>query len=97
MAFKTNFSVFSNYLNYIFQFSLWLKSLVVLLLLASIVFYDKNLALGNKFRLIAITWFLSPMVIGYFYSVHRNAVLQYSVLIFSFPFFLLLCFHCSGI
>ncbi|MBA2406633.1 MAG: glycosyltransferase family 39 protein [Chitinophagales bacterium] len=83
---------FSNYLNYIFQFSLWLKSLVVLLLLASLVLRNKNIASGNKFRLLAITWFLTPMLIGYFYSVHRNAVLQYSVLIFSFPFFLLFIF-----
>ncbi len=89
---KPTSQFFSNYLNYIFQFSLGLKSLVALLLLASIFFYDKNLASGNKFRLLAIIWFLSPMVIGYFYSLHRNAVLQYSVLIFTFPFFLLFMF-----
>ena len=46
----------------------------------------------NKFRIIAISWFLIQFIIGYFYSVKVNPVLQYSTLIFVFPFLLMFLF-----
>jgi hypothetical protein len=44
------------------------------------------------FRFLALSWFLLVFLSGYFYSVYVNAVLQFSVLIFVFPFLLLFLF-----
>jgi len=41
-------------------------------------------------RTILLSWFSLPIIIGYYYSVHFNPVIQYSMLIFSFPYFLIL-------
>ncbi|HEY0978597.1 MAG TPA: glycosyltransferase family 39 protein [Flavobacteriales bacterium] len=38
---------------------------------------------------IAGVWGMGPLLIGYLYSVHRAPVLQYSMLLFSFPFLLI--------
>lgn len=46
----------------------------------------------NKFRIISLVWFFAPFFIGYYYSIYVNPVLQYSILIFSFPFLLLFVF-----
>jgi len=46
----------------------------------------------NKFRILALIWFVFPFLVGYYYSVWVNPVLQRSVLLFSFPFLLLLVF-----
>lgn len=46
----------------------------------------------HKFHLLAILFFLLPLLIGYAYSIWRNPVLQHSVLIFSVPFLLLFLF-----
>ncbi len=46
----------------------------------------------TKFHLLAISWFVIMFLIGYFYSLLRNPILQYSILIFSFPFLLLFLF-----
>ncbi len=51
--------------------------------------YDKS---QNKFRILALIWFVLPFLVGYYYSVWVNPVLQRSVLLFSFPFLLLLVF-----
>ncbi len=45
-----------------------------------------------KDRIVLLLWFLLPMLIGYFYSVYRNPVLQNRVLIFSMPFLLIFIF-----
>ncbi|MBK9732249.1 MAG: glycosyltransferase family 39 protein [Chitinophagaceae bacterium] len=83
---------FRNYLNYIFHFSPWLKGLVIGLILTSIVFHSAHLKARYKFRIIALCWFLLPFFIGFYYSIYRNAVLQYSVLIFTFPYLLFFIF-----
>lgn len=83
---------FSNYLDYIFHFSIWMKGLMIGLILTSIICHSPDLKTLYKFRIVAICWFLLPFCIGYYYSVYRNAVLQYSVLIFTFPYLLLFCF-----
>lgn len=46
----------------------------------------------NPFRFICLVWFFLPFSIGYFYSLYINPVLQYSILIFSFPFLLIFLF-----
>jgi len=46
----------------------------------------------KKRILLALSLYLLPMLIGYFYSVYRTPVLQYSILIFSFPFLFIALF-----
>ncbi len=46
----------------------------------------------NRFHWVGIGWFILPFSVMYFYSVHVNPVLQYSSLLFSIPFVLLVVF-----
>lgn len=46
----------------------------------------------TKLQVLSLFMFLLPFLTGYFYSVYKNPVLQYSVLIFSFPFLLIFIF-----
>ena len=99
-------SFFINYISYIFHFSKFLYCFVALLIVGSIFlfvsFKSKNKpqinsiglvkAKSNTFRIISFFWFVIPIIIGYCYSVFVNPVLQYSMLIFSFPFFLFFIF-----
>lgn len=46
----------------------------------------------HKFRILSLAWYLLPFIIGFSYSVWKAPVLQFSTLIFSFPFLLILFF-----
>jgi uncharacterized membrane protein len=46
----------------------------------------------NKFQLIGISWFLISFLAGYIKSVYSMPVLQYSCLIFTYPFLVLVFF-----
>ena len=46
----------------------------------------------SKFHILALSWFLIMFLVGYFYSIWRNPILQFSILIFSFPFLILFLF-----
>ena len=46
----------------------------------------------KKFHSLSLTWFILPFLIGFSYSVWKAPVLQYSTLIFSYPFFLIFIF-----
>src|SRR6185436_3326161 len=46
----------------------------------------------SKFHVLCLLWFILPFFIGYYYSKLVNPVLQYSTLLFGFPFLLLLIF-----
>ncbi len=52
----------------------------------------KLIAKPSRFQILAISWFLIMFLIGYFYSLWRNPILQHSILLFSFPFLLLFIF-----
>jgi hypothetical protein len=87
---------FGNYLQYVFDFSWLVITLVVLLVVGSFFVLDKEWKSKNRLRLLCACWFLMPFIVGYLYSRYRNPVLQYSVLIFSFPYLLLLLFSFFG-
>ena len=70
------------------------NSLFVVLLLAAVAFgcmYKGHDTLRQN-RLLALLFFSLPALIAYFYSVLKNPVFQYSILLFSFPFLLLFMF-----
>lgn len=59
--------------------------------LLSVLIYHLDIAF-SKLQAVCIAWFLIPFLAGYYYSVEINAVLQYSTLLFSFPFLLVFIF-----
>ncbi len=85
-----------DYLSYVFQFSWFVLALVVLLLVLSITWRKKGEQTDYRLVLVSFTWFFIPLLTGFLYSVYVNPVLQFSVLIFSFPFLLFLLFFCAN-
>ena len=83
------------HINYIFNNSAFT---VVVFAIASVLLTWK----GRQFRNIpgipwlAFGWFILPMAIGFVYSILVNPVLQHPVLIFSFPFLIMLLFMAAG-
>jgi hypothetical protein len=80
------------FLKYIFHYSYWMYALVFALMMLSLFLYSRNLKESNKFRILCISWFIFMLLILYVYSIYRSPVLQYSSLIFPFPFLLMFLF-----
>lgn len=74
------------FMSYFFQDSLWYQISIVCVLL--IVGFKKGLQFNWKPLFIGLFVFFSCFSIGYFYSIHRTPVIQFSVLIFASPFLL---------
>jgi len=83
------------HLYYIFDQSKYIL-LVFLLTMLVLVYLNKEIEVSLRFRLFLGVWFLVPVVIGYIYSIKVNPVLQHPVLIFSFPYFIILIFSYAG-
>ena len=86
-------SFFLTYIRYIFHYS------TIFILLAAVLFLFgvslsimKHYRIVSKYRLVALAWFFIPLLTAYFYSVKVNPILQYSILIFSFPYLLMFLF-----
>ena len=82
---------FVNYLSYIFNYSVLSLAVTLLVILFGAVERNRQ-ALSYKHYLLFFSWFLIPLLAGFFYSRYVNAVLQFSVLIFSFTYLLFLLF-----
>lgn len=74
---------------YIFNSSLGL--MIVVLFFAAVGLFFNFRRTGKRQIAMLMLW-LIPMLTGYFYSIHVNPVLQHSVLLFSFPFLIMLLF-----
>jgi len=85
-------SFIPDYLKYVFHFSRSVFILVGALIIAGIVLSIKNGFTKPEFFAISLAWFIMPLLIGFWYSVKVNPVLQPSMLLFSFPFLLLSLF-----
>ncbi len=85
---ENNFLI--KFIAYIFHYSIVTGGLVSIVALFYFITYLRAPDERNKFRLICFIWFISPFLIGFFYSRRVNPVLQFSVLLFSFPYFILL-------
>jgi hypothetical protein len=77
------------YISYIFQYSIVSLFVVAGLMIFGFVKREK---MNYKWLIVSILWFFLPFLIGFFYSKYINAVLQHSVLIFSFPFLFFILF-----
>jgi len=85
---------FFRFVNWIFHYSVWSWSALVIVLLILIFTKGKfaYAAKANKKRLLLLSWFILPIVIGYTYSVLQSPIIQYSMLIFSTPYLFMLLF-----
>ncbi|MCD4788662.1 MAG: glycosyltransferase family 39 protein [Bacteroidales bacterium] len=83
---------FLNYIEYILHFSNLMFVISCLLIVVGFIYFSKNFKETNKFRILSFSWFSISFLTGYFYSVYVNAVLQYSVLIFTYPFLVMFVF-----
>lgn len=72
-----------------FDSSLGMTYLILAIVLCCMILNKRRL--DNRQVAVLLIW-LIPMLTGYFYSIYRNPVLQHSVLLFSFPFFLMFIF-----
>ena len=81
------------YLKFIFHYSKLEIIFTLFITLAGIVLFFKNSKTIDKtkikFIIISFVWFLLPLIIGFYYSRTVAPVLQYSVMIFTFPFLLI--------
>lgn len=89
---KPRFDFIADFVQYIFHFSIYIYLLILVLFSLSLYWYREKPRIDTRFVIISLVWFILPFLVGYLYSTYRNAVLQYSVLIFSFPYLLFLPF-----
>jgi len=81
-----------NYLGFVLHFSITFYLLTVILIVFSVKYRAQNIKETNKFRIIGLLWFFISFLTGFFYSVYVSAIIQYSVLIFTFPYLLIVVF-----
>lgn len=78
-----------HYLYYLFNFSFPLLWLFIMIAATGIFMKGTPVKSYRSGLILFSLWFLIPLLAGYIYSIYVSAVLQYSVLIFSFPYLLL--------
>lgn len=84
---KPRFTLY--YVQYLFHYS-WIAALTAAIALILSSKINKEQWKKNKIKIgVALLLFIAPFAIGYLYSLYINPVMQFSVLIFSFPFLLL--------
>ncbi len=88
---KPNNDFLFEFIHYIFNYSTLTIVFSISLSVLGLKSIKQN-KINSKFILLAFIWFLLPFLIGFYYSKHINAVLQFSVLIFSFPFLFFIFF-----
>lgn len=94
---KPNISFIFDYMDYMIQYSIvgWIAIIICVSMLWLLPGNQYMVVDKLKKRILLTAWFLLPIAIGYFYSVIRNPILQYSILIFSAPYIYLFLFSFS--
>ena len=81
-----------DFFRYLFHFSRWFfLTVITIITYLSIKYFNKKPAV-NKFRLIGLGWFVVTFAVAFAYSVYRSPIIQYSTLLFVFPFLLMVFF-----
>ena len=82
-----------DYIKYVFSYSKAVYALMAFLfVLPLLVRRFRSKPVQWKKWILALWFFSVPFLIGFYYSIYATAVLQFSVLIFGFPFLLLFFF-----
>lgn len=87
---KPENDAFIQYLFYAFNQSNWLIFTLIVLIIIGLI--SSKFQVQNKWRYWFLGWFLIHFFIAFFYSKWVNPVLQFSIIIFSFPFLLFFIF-----
>ncbi|MBK7213603.1 MAG: glycosyltransferase family 39 protein [Bacteroidales bacterium] len=84
-----------NHIEFVFNDSFYM---ILLFLVVSVIISNRSVQPPSNQGMffIALILFLAPMIIGFFYSYFVNPVLQHPVLIFSFPFLVMMLFMAGG-
>ncbi|MCB2220397.1 MAG: glycosyltransferase family 39 protein [Bacteroidetes bacterium] len=82
---------FIEYIQYILHFSFKMYMVAAGLLILSI-FHFHTSSHSRKRQILLFSWLIITYLTAYFYSIYCSAVLQYSVLIFTFPFLIMLVY-----
>ena len=88
---KPHFTFITDYLFFIFNYSFISLSLAVCLMVYGLFSMDRE-RMDHRKYLLFFSWFALPIAIGFTYSILNKSVLQFSVLIFSFPYLFFLLF-----
>lgn len=80
-----------NYILYCTNNSLSLFLVYIIIVILFITQYNTGKIWTSR-RTVALLFFVIPALVAYFYSILKNPVFQYSILLFSFPFLLMLLF-----
>ncbi|PKP51140.1 MAG: hypothetical protein CVT92_13490 [Bacteroidetes bacterium HGW-Bacteroidetes-1] len=83
-----------DFMFYAFHFS-WLFTIGSVIILIFFIQWPIRNKQNHILRLIGFSWFAISFLVAFLYSVFRTPILQYSTLIFSFPFLLLSLFSFS--
>lgn len=79
-----------NYIKYIFHFSSWNYIIALFIIFIGLIYsWTKKASIFYK---VSLMWFFTPLVIGLYYSIFISPVIQYSMLIFTFPYLLFILF-----
>ena len=89
---KPDPTFFMEYIKYILHYDWYFYVLTGLLLILGLLFGHNGRSGAGKYRVMMLIWLLVTYLSGYFYSVYVSALLQYSVILFVFPFLILLVF-----
>ncbi len=79
------------YIKYCFNNSFLLIFIMAAVLIISVITKKGSIPF-SKYQLLSLLFFFVPSLIAYFYSIYKNPVFQYSILLFSFPYLLLFVF-----
>ncbi len=71
--------------------SWWLLIVLIAVATTGWAIYNRSIA-PSRWQLVALLLIIIPFLVGYFYSVLKFPVLQYSVMLFAAPFLILLIF-----
>ena len=82
---RPDYMFYSDYIKFIFHSSYFVGLIVLIIFFTGI----SNKFVSNKFRIISLIFFFSLIIIGFIYSILIAPILQFSVLIFSFPFIII--------
>lgn len=92
---KPNDTFILEFLSYAFHYS----QLFYFTIIASVYFLStssKTRKGVNKYRIISIVWFTVTFLTAYYYSIYRHPILQFSTLLFVFPYLIMLIFSYIG-
>lgn len=89
---KPNINFILDFFSYTFHYS----QIFYFTIIVSVYFLStssKNQKKGaNKFRIISLVWFIITFFTAFLYSIYRHPILQFSTLLFVFPFIIMLAF-----